>query len=97
MSLFHKLKRKRTFNFVKKKLQNLLSGFYKCQEMSPNSSKEELYLCALKSSGVDATTAAIILETSSESGKKQSKSLDLRKVAQTLILLQWRRTSKGKI
>ena len=86
MSLFHKLKRKRIFNFVKKKLQNLLSGFYKCQEISPNSSKEELYLCALKSSGVDATTAAIILETSSESGKKQGKSLDLRKVAQTLIL-----------
>lgn len=85
MSWFHKWKRKRIFNFVKNKLQNLLSSFYKCQAISPNSSKEELYLSALLSSGVDAEAAAIILETSSENAKKQGESLNLRRVAQTLI------------
>ena len=86
MSWFQKWKRKRIFNFIKEKLHNLLSGFYKCQAISPNSSKEELYLCALLSSGVDAEAAAIILETSSENAKKHGESLNLRTVAQTLIL-----------
>lgn len=84
----HKWKRRRVYKFVKKKLQNLLSSYYRCKEASPNSSKAELYLCALTSfdRDMDPVVAKEILHKSLETVERQGNSLNLRVVAHTLIV-----------
>lgn len=81
-----KRERKKIFKFVTKKLQELLSGFHRCQKVFPTSSKEEVYGCALMYvDGMDTTTAAAVMELSVERAKRQCETLDLRIVANTLM------------
>ena len=83
----HKWKRKRIYKFVKKKLDNLLSSYYRCKEISPYSSKEELYLCALMTfdNDMNAMVAGEILKESLETAERIGTPFNLRVVAHTLV------------
>lgn len=83
-----KRERKKLFKLVKGKLKQLLRNFYRFKKVFPNASKEELYLDALKYvGGIDETDAKSVLDLCIESAKRKNEPINLRRVANTMLLL----------